>query len=77
MLLDQLTAVKKNSRTLSSLVQIRCKEQPINFFAAYFTVMLLLGTLTAELSSLLQILFVANIPQSIQIECCLNLENSC
>ena len=37
--------------------------------------MLLLGTLTAKLSSLLQILFVKNFPQSIQIECCLNVEN--
>ena len=37
--------------------------------------MLLVGTLTAELSSLLQILFVANFPQSIQNESCLNVQN--
>ena len=39
------------------------------------TLMLLVGTLTAELSSLLHILFVANFPQTIQIKCCLNAQN--
>ena len=39
--------------------------------------MLLLGTLTAELSSLLQILFVKIFAQPIQIEGCLTVQNSC
>ena len=37
--------------------------------------MLLLGTLTAELSSLLQILFVKIFPQPNQIEGCLTVPN--